>query len=110
MDKRLFVAEENYKRLDVFLSEQTDEVTRSRLKKLIEEGHVSVNGVTVTKAGESVKAGDSVTLVIPEAAEYSVQPENIPIDIVYEDEHIIVVNKPSGMVVHPAPGNPSGTL
>ena len=110
MDKRLFVAEENYKRLDVFLSEQTDEVTRSRLKKLIEEGHVSVNGVTVTKAGESVKAGDSVTLVIPEAAEYSVQPENIPIDIVYEDKDLAVVNKPQGMTVHAGNGTTGGTL
>ena len=72
MDKRLFVAEENCKRLDVFLSEQTDEVSRSRIKKLIEEGQVSVNGVIVTKAGEAVKAGDSVSMVIPEAVEYAV--------------------------------------
>ena len=83
MDKRFFIAEGNCKRLDVFLSEQTDEVTRSRIKKLIEEGQVSVNGVTVTKAGDGVKTGDSVSLIIPEAVEYAVQAENIPIDIVY---------------------------
>lgn len=110
MDKRLFVAEENCKRLDVFLSEQTDEVTRSRLKKLIEEGYVSVDGVTVTKAGEGVKAGASVSLTIPEAAEYSVQPENIPIEIVYEDKDFAVVNKPQGMTVHVGNGASSGTL
>ena len=110
MDKRLFVAEENCKRLDVFLSEQTDEVTRSRLKKLIEEGYVSVDGVTVTKAGEGVKAGASVSLTIPEAAEYSVQPENIPIEIVYEDKDFAVVNKPQGMTVHMGNGASSGTL
>ena len=110
MDKRLFIAEENCKRLDVFLSEQTDEITRSRLKKLIEEGQVCVNGVVVTKAGEAVKAGDSVSLVIPEAVEYSVQPENIPIEIVYQDKDFAVVNKPQGMTVHVGNGTTSGTL
>ncbi len=110
MDKRLFTAEENYKRLDIFLSEQTEEVTRSRLKKLIEEGQVSINGKTVLKSGESIKAGDSVSLVIPEAVEYAVQAENIPIDIVYEDEDLAVVNKPKGMTVHAGNGVASGTL
>ncbi len=110
MDKRLFVAEENCKRLDVFLSEQTEEVTRSRLKKLIEEGQVSVNGVPVRKAGEGVKTGDSVSLTIPEAVEYAVQPENIPVDIVYQDGDFAVVNKPQGMTVHVGNGATSGTL
>lgn len=110
MDKRLFTAEESYKRLDIFLSEQTEEVTRSRLKKLIEEGQVSINGKTVLKSGESVKAGDNVCLVIPEAVEYAVQAENIPIDIVYEDEDLAVVNKPQGMTVHAGNGVASGTL
>ena len=110
MDKRLFIAEENCKRLDVFLSEQTDEVSRSRIKKLIEDGQVCVNGVVVTKAGEAVKAGDSVSLVIPEAVEYAVQPENIPIEIVYQDKDFAVVNKPQGMTVHVGNGTSSGTL
>ncbi len=110
MDKRLFVAEENYKRLDVFLSEQAEEITRSRIKKLIEEGQVSVNGVPTTKAGESVKAGDSVSLVIPEAVEYSLQAENIPIDIVYQDKDFAVVNKAQGMTVHVGNGATGGTL
>ncbi len=110
MDKRLFVAEENCKRLDLFLSEQTEEVTRSRLKKLIEEGGVTVNGEVVTKAGETVKVGDSITLVIPEAVEYSVQAENIPVEILYQDEDLAVVNKPQGMTVHAGNGVASGTL
>ena len=110
MDQRLFVAEENCKRLDVFLSDQTEDFSRSRLKKLIEEGQVSVNGVIVKKAGAEIKHGDSVTVQIPEAVEYSVKPENIPIDIVYEDGDFAVVNKPQGMTVHMGNGNESGTL
>ncbi len=110
MDKRLFIAEEACKRLDVFLSEQTEELTRSRIKKLIEEGNVSVCGKTVTKSGVEVKAGDEVTIVIPEAVEYSVQAENIPVEIVYEDGDFAVVNKPKGMTVHVGNGNESGTL
>ena len=110
MDQRLFVAEENCKRLDVFLSDQTEDFSRSRLKKLIEDGQVSVNGVTVKKAGAEIKRGDSVTVQIPEAVEYSVKPENIPIDIVYEDGDFAVVNKPQGMTVHMGNGNESGTL
>ena len=110
MDKRLFVAEDNYKRLDLFLSEQTDEFTRSRLKKLIEDGHVSVRGKVTTKAGADIKIGDEVVLDVPDVVEYSVQPENIPIDIVYEDGDFAVVNKPCGMTVHVGNGNESGTL
>ena len=110
MDKRLFVAEENYKRLDVFLSEQLEDITRSRIKKLIEDGNVCVNGTPVKKAGAEIKVGESVTLVIPDAVEYNVRPENIPIDIVYEDNDFVVVNKPQGMTVHIGNGNESGTL
>ena len=76
MDQRLFVAEENCKRLDVFLSDQTEDFSRSRLKKLIEDGQVSVNGIAVKKAGAEIKRGDSVTVCIPDAVEYSVNPEN----------------------------------
>ena len=110
MDQRLFVAEENCKRLDVFLSDQTEDFSRSRLKKLIEDGQVSVNGVAVKKAGTEIKCGDSVTVCIPDAVEYSVKPENIPIDIVYEDGDFAVVNKAQGMTVHVGNGNESGTL
>ena len=110
MDQRLFVAEENCKRLDIFLSEQTEDFTRSRLKKLIEGGQVCVNGQTVTKAGVEIKVGDSVTVCVPDAVEYTVQPENIPIEVVYQDADFAVVNKPQGMTVHVGNGNESGTL
>ncbi len=110
MDQRLFLAEEGYKRLDVFLSEQTEDFTRSRLKKLIEDGYVSVNGNKITKAGTEIKLGDSVIVTVPDAVEYTVQAENIPIEIVYEDKDFAVVNKPQGMTVHVGNGNESGTL
>ena len=110
MESRLFVAEEAYKRLDAFLAEQTEEFTRSRLKKLIEDGQVCVNGETVKKAGEGIKRGDEVLVVIPEAVEYSARAENIPVDIVYQDGDIAVVNKAQGMTVHAGNGNAEGTL
>ncbi len=110
MDKRFYVAEEGGKRLDVFLSEQAEEFTRSRLKKLIEEGNVCVNGKEVKKAGLEIKLGDEVAIVIPEAVEYSVKPENIPIEIVYQDDDFAIINKPRGMTVHLGNGNAEGTL
>lgn len=110
MDKRLFVAETACKRLDAFLSEQTDEFTRSRLKKLIEDGNVLVDGIVVKKAGADVKAGARVELTVPDVVEYAVQAENIPLDIVYQDADIAVVNKAKGMTVHVGNGNESGTL
>lgn len=108
MDSRLFVAEEDAKRLDVFLSERMEE-TRSRIKKLIDGGRVEVNGQKV-KAGTEIRAGDEVHVESPEPAEYSVRPENIPLDIVYQDGDIAVVNKPQGMTVHIGNGNTEGTL
>ena len=109
MEKQLYVAEENYKRLDVFLSEQTEELTRSRLKKLIDGGNVLVNGKKA-KAGAEIKTGDEISLEIPDAVEYDVKPENIPLDIVYQDDDFAVVNKPQGMTVHIGNGNVEGTL
>ena len=110
MDTRLFIAENDYKRLDAFLLEQTEEFTRSRIKKLIEDGQVCVQGKLVKKAGESVKKGSEVIVTIPEAVEYSVKAENIPIDVVYQDEDIAVINKAQGMTVHAGNGNTEGTL
>ncbi len=109
MDRRFFVAEENYKRLDVFLSERMEEFTRSRIKKLIDEGHVELNGKSA-KAGAELRPGDEVAAEIPEAREYSVKPENIPLDILYQDADFAVVNKPQGMTVHIGNGNTEGTL
>ncbi len=110
MDKRLFIAEMPCKRLDLFLSEQTEELTRSRIKKLVEEGQVRINGKPTTKAGAEIKGGDVVELVVPDAVEYAVKAENIPVDIVYQDADFAVVNKPKGMTVHIGSGVVEGTL
>jgi pseudouridine synthase, RluA family len=107
-----FTVEEDLKgtRLDVVLSLVIEEASRSHLQKLIEIGRVEVNGQTDVTKKYKVKAGDSVKVSVPEPVHLNVQPEDIPIDIVYEDEDVMVVNKPKGMVVHPAAGNYSGTL
>ena len=85
-------------------------LSRSRLAKLIADGAVQVDGVTVTDARFRIAAGAVVTVVVDVAEESHIGPEDIPLDVVYEDDDLIVVNKPSGMVVHPAPGTPNGTL
>jgi len=96
------------KRLDMFLSERA-EMTRSCAQKLIDDGCVTVNGLTVAK-NYKIRETDEVRVILPEPRIVNAQPQNIPLDIVYEDEDIIVVNKPQGMVVHPAAGNYDGTL
>lgn len=101
-------AETAGERLDSFVAAKT-ELTRSRAQKLIEDGDVTVNGKVGSK-NLKLKEGDVVEVSIPENEEYDAVPENIPLDVRYEDEHIIIVNKPVGMVVHPAPGHSSGTL
>lgn len=95
-------------RIDVFAAGAAG-VTRSRAAALVSEGLVSVNGKTVSKSCK-VKKGDTVLITVSDPKEYDIVPENIPLDIVYEDEDLLVVNKPKGMVVHPASGNYSGTL
>lgn len=96
------------KRIDVFLAEQTG-LSRSAVVRLLESGDVCVDGRSVSKK-HKLKEGEVCTLTLPEAVSDRAEPENIPLDIVYEDSDLIVVNKPKGMVVHPAPGNPTGTL
>ena len=95
-------------RLDLFVS-QVAEISRSAAVKLIESGEVTVNGKPAEKK-RAVASSDVIEITLPEPEEYEVEAENIPLNIVYEDDMIIVINKPSGMVVHPAPGNYSGTL
>ena len=90
-------------------TEGASQQSRSFLQKLIREGNITVNG-TAQKAGYRLKQNDEVRIVIPEAAETAILPENIPLDILYEDDDLLVVNKPKGMVVHPAAGHSSGTL
>ncbi|MBO5929744.1 MAG: RluA family pseudouridine synthase [Clostridia bacterium] len=99
---------DNGMRLDVFLSEHGN-MTRSAAQKLIEDGCVTVNGETAVKRYK-IKTYDEVRAILPVPRVVNAQPQNIPLDIVYEDDDIIVVNKPQGMVVHPAAGNYDGTL
>ena len=96
-------------RLDAFLALNLEGKTRSAVQKLIDQGKVLVNGKAGRK-NDKVKPGDSIRVEIPEPEPLELLPQDIPLDIVYEDEHLLVVNKPKGMVVHPAPGNPDGTL
>lgn len=97
-------------RLDVVLSAALEEYSRSFIQKLFEKGRVSVNGQLCTSKKQKASAGEIVEILIPEPEKLQVEPEDIPLDIVYEDEELLVVDKPCGMVVHPAPGNYSGTL
>lgn len=101
--------EDCQKRLDVWLSEELTDCTRSFVQRLISDGQVLVNG-TPSKAKQKLKIGDEVTVLIPEPVVLEATPEDIPLDIVYEDSDIIVINKPKNMVVHPAAGNPNRTL
>jgi len=107
MDKLTFISEENNIRIDKYI--QIENMTRAQVQKLIDEGNVTVNG-KVVKTSYKLKSGDEITVVVPDPVELDVKAENIPLDIVFEDEHMLVINKPQGMVVHPAAGNYEGTL
>ena len=104
-----FAETEAGQRVDVYLSNHFPDLSRSQLQKLISQGKVEINGNKVP-AKYKIKQGDYVGLTIPDPVELTVQAENIELDIYYEDEDVVVVNKPRGMVVHPAEGNYSGTL
>lgn len=105
----LLIAETEASRIDAYLAANTD-LTRSKIQKLIKDGAVALNG-KACKASSAVCAGDSIRILVPEMdGDRLPEPENIPLDVVYEDDDLAVINKPKGMVVHPAPGNPSGTL
>lgn len=102
-------AEQTGERIDRFLSAQDTGLTRSAVQKLIEDGGVTVGGKNVAK-NYKLRNGDKVEIIIPDPVELDVKPQDIPVEIVYEDSELLVVNKPKGMVVHPAAGNPDGTL
>lgn len=107
------IAEEEYSgmRLDAFLASQTgEELSRSQIVRLLEGGGVSLNGTEERSKKYKIKTGDSLVIEVPDPEPAEVTAENIPLDIVYEDEDVAVINKPRGMVVHPAPGNESGTM
>lgn len=96
-------------RLDRALTDEEEGLTRSAVQKLLERGLITVNGKPAAKNAK-LKNGDVVEMILPEPQEITARPENIPLDIVYEDSDLLVVNKPKGMVVHPAPGHTDGTL
>ena len=108
-EKLTIKAETGGVRIDKFIADNLTDVSRSYIQKLIDDEMITLNGSKV-KAKYKVKAGDEFNVTIPEAKEPDIVPEDIPLDIIYEDEYILVVNKPKGMVVHPAPGHYTGTL
>lgn len=110
LEERCFVAEESAERLDVFLARQNEgALSRSQVQRLILEGGVLVNG-TPRRANHRLSAGDTVVLTIAPPEDWEVLAEDIPLSIVYQDADLVVIDKPAGMVVHPAAGNQSGTL
>jgi 23S rRNA pseudouridine1911/1915/1917 synthase len=107
----LTISEEmNGTRLDLVLSVALEEFSRSFIQKLFERERIEVNGKVCKEKKYKAVTGDVVVIDIPEPEKVGVEPENIPLEVVYEDDDLLVVNKPAGMVVHPAPGNSSGTL
>ena len=108
MNEITLICDSGEERIDSFVAKNT-ELSRSRTVSLIEEGKVLLNGKEATKK-DKLKKGDTVAVIIPKAVPLEVRAENIPLDIIYEDSDLIVVNKPKGMVVHPAAGNYDGTL
>lgn len=111
-DKYIFLInkEQQSTRLDLVLSLQFEEISRSFVQKLIEIGNVKINGESCLLKKYKVREGDCIEINIPKPKELNIEAENIPIDIVYEDDDVLVVDKPRGMVVHPAAGNETGTL
>ncbi len=97
-------------RLDRIIAEKADELTRSYAQKLIKEGHVKVDGYVVEDKNFKLQSKQTIEIELPEPEALDLEPEDIPLEIVYEDDDLLVVNKPKGMVVHPAPGNYRGTL
>ncbi|WP_294375827.1 RluA family pseudouridine synthase [uncultured Clostridium sp.] len=111
MEKTLITVDEKDEgiRIDKYLTQIFEDKSRSFIQGLIEKENIKVNG-KIPKSNYKLRKSDEIEIIIPEPEILKVEPENIPIDIVYEDEDVIVVNKPQGMVVHPAPGNYNGTL
>lgn len=112
MDIQKFVVDEidEDKRLDLYLSKQLEDMSRSYIQKLIEKGKVKINNQEMKTKKYKVIENDEIIIEIPQPEVLKIEPENIPIEMVYEDDDLLVVNKPQGMVVHPAPGNYHKTL
>jgi 23S rRNA pseudouridine1911/1915/1917 synthase len=109
-DRRQFSVEQSNQRLDKFLVTCLPDFSRSRLQSLIQNGFVWVDGKAVTKAGTGLNTGQNVEIIIPAPVPVDLQPEEIPLDIIFENEDLLIINKPAGMVVHPAAGHSTGTM
>ena len=109
ISKKIIVENSSNERLDFYVANVEKDITRATVQRLLEEENILVNGVQ-KKSSYKVKDGDVIEINIPEAKETKLEAEDIPVEIIYEDSDIIVVNKPKGLVVHPANGNPDGTL
>ena len=109
MDHLELTASHSGERLDILLVREADGLTRSQIKRLIQDGQVLVNDMPC-RPSQQVRAGDRVSLVVPPPRPVAIEPEDIPLSVVYQDAHLLVVDKPAGLTVHPAPGHPSGTL
>lgn len=110
MEYQFEVGADEEGRVDKFLSDRLPEISRSKVKNFIESGNATLNGVVVDKAGEKAKTGDVITILITEDDSDGLVPEEMPLNIIYEDQNVIVINKEAGKVVHPGAGNYSGTL
>ena len=102
--------EQTSKRVDQFIVEELPSFSRTKIAKLVKEGALLINGQAIKDNAKKVMFGDQVELEVPEAVATDIKPQKIPLDIVYEDKDLLVINKPIGMVVHPGAGNPDGTL
>lgn len=111
-NKKAFIVEEDVsERLDVWLSKTlAGEFSRNRLKSLIEAGAVKIDGLEVIVPKKKVLPGQNIEIIVPEPEDPAPKPQDIPLDVIFEDDHLIVINKPAGLVVHPGAGNPTGTL
>lgn len=109
IEKFLF-SEKNTERLDIFLTTCLPEFSRARIQRLIKDGHVKVDDQSTTKGGRHLEVGEKVEITIPPRISINLVAEDIPLEIVFENNDLVVVNKPAGMVVHPSPGHSDGTL
>ena len=111
MMKKLVVNEQNAGiRIDAYIANEMEELSRMAVKRLVEENQIKLNGKIVTKISYKVQKDDEIEVNIPEIKQVDLKAQDIPVEVVYEDSDIIVVNKPKGLVVHPANGNWDGTL
>ena len=109
MTCREFLVECDEERLDRFIARQSSEFTRSQIRRLTEEGYVLLNG-SIPRPARKLRPGDRISLIVPPPRPVGIAPEAIPLNIIYQDEELLVVDKPAGLTVHPAPGHPSHTL